>query len=212
MEKAAEAGRSTAGAHNEVRIGACAALVLCAASPAAWAEPPAQPPAQVLVAQAREPGVRVQVQTSNLPRMEAQDSAFQGPRVDVSLFPSRRLGFGLGPVLGVSGFTARQGQQPIGLPQHQPSIDFGLRWSQRVQSQQIDITAWRRMNTDDDAYTLVQSRQPVYGARLEMNLAAAARSPFALDRGFIGFQLESGARISLKRSNGRPMIYYRSTF
>jgi hypothetical protein len=153
------------------------------------------------------------VQTSTLPRMDAQDSGFQAPRIDLALMPSRASGMGLGAVVGVSGFTPRQAPQFVGLQPQRPSFDLGLRWSQRLQSQQqVDITAWRRMNTDDDAYSLVQSREPVYGARVEMNLAAASRSPLALDRGFIGMQLESGARISLKRKDGRPMVYYRTTF
>jgi hypothetical protein len=211
MEKAADPVATRAGVHKELRIGACAALALCVACPAVWSQE-AQPLGEVLVAQAQmESAMRLQVQTSTLPRMEAQDSGFQAPRVDVALFPSRPANYGLGAVVGVSGFTARQGPQ-VGLQPQRPSFDLGLRWSQRLQNQQVDITAWRRMNTDDDAYSLVQSRQPVYGARFEMNLAKAAKSPFALDRGFIGLQLESGARISLKRKDGRPMIYYRTTF
>jgi len=213
MEKAAEAGARSAGVHREPGVGACAALALCAACPALWAQDAAPPPAGVLVAQAQpEPALRVKVQTSTLPRMEAQDSGFQAPRVDVSLFPSRSANHGLGAVLGMSGFTPRQGQLPIGMQPQRPSFDLGLRWTQRLQSQQVDITAWRRMNVEDDAYALVQSREPVYGARFEMRLAAAARRPFSLDRGFIGLQLESGARISLKRKDGRPMIYYRTSF
>jgi hypothetical protein len=212
MEMAAEPGAPRAAKHKELRIGACAALALCVACPAVWSQDAAQPVGELLLAQAQvEPALRVQVQTSTLPRMDAQDSGFQAPRVDVALFPSHPANYGLGAVVGVSGFTARQGQ-PIGLQPQRPSFDLGLRWSQRLQNQQVDVTAWRRMNTDDDAYSLVQSRQPVYGARFEMNLAKAAKSPFALDRGFIGFQLESGARISLKRKDGRPMIYYRTTF
>jgi hypothetical protein len=30
--------------------------------------------------------------------------------------------------------------------------------------------------------------------------------------GFHGFQLESGAKISVKRKDGRPMVYYRTAF
>ncbi|HET8745070.1 MAG TPA: hypothetical protein VFM98_05670 [Ramlibacter sp.] len=199
-------------------MGAWAALALCVAQPAVWAQDAA--PAETLVAQAQaqaqgEPAMRVHVQTSTLPRLEAQDSGFQAPRVDVSVFPARPAHYGLGAVLGMSGFAARQGQGPIGMQPQRPSFDLGLRWSQRLNSQQVDITAWRRMNTDDDAYTLVQSREPVYGARFEMSLAAAAKrssSYFGFDRGFIGLQLQSGARISLKRKDGRPMIYYRTAF
>jgi hypothetical protein len=33
-----------------------------------------------------------------------------------------------------------------------------------------------------------------------------------MDRGFIGMQLEGGARITIKRKDGRPMVYYRSAF
>lgn len=213
MEKAAEPGTTGARKNKELRIGACAALALCVACPAVWSQVAGQPVGEVLVAQAQvEPAMRLHVQTSTLPRMDAQDSGFQAPRVDVALFPSRPANYGLGAVVGMSGFAPRHGLQPIGLQPQRPSFDLGLRWSQRLQNQQVDITAWRRMNTDEDAYSLVQSRQPVYGARFEMNLAAAARSPLAFDRGFIGFQLESGARISLKRKNGRPMIYYRTTF
>lgn len=212
MEKAADAGARIAGKNKELRFGACAALALFAALPASWAQEAAQHAAAVVVAQARrDPGVRLEVQTSTLPRMQAQDSGFQAPRVDVSLFPARPLDYGLGAVVGMSGFTPRSGQQAIGLPPQRPSFELGLHWRQRVQSQRVDITAWRRMNVDDDAYSLVQARQPVYGARFEMKLAAA-KSRFSLDRAFIGLQLESGARISLKRKDGRPMIYYRTTF
>ena len=32
------------------------------------------------------------------------------------------------------------------------------------------------------------------------------------ERGFLGLQLESGARITVRRSGGKPMLYYRSKF
>jgi hypothetical protein len=213
MENAAEAAAGVAGTHRNLRI-VCALAALWIASPVASAQEAARPAGDVLVAQAREPGVRVDVQTTTLPRIEAQDSGFQAPRVDVSLIPSRPGNYGLGPVVGMSGFAMRPGLQPIGLQAQRPSFDVGLRWSQRVQGgQHVDITAWRRMgNDDEDAYSLVQSRQPVYGARVEVSFAAAAKSPFALDRAFIGMQLEGGARISLRRKYGGPMIYYRTTF
>jgi hypothetical protein len=213
MENAAESAARVAGTYAKLRIVACAASALWVACPAAWAEEAPRLPGDVVIAQAKsEPAMRVEVQTSTLPRMDAQDAGFQAPRVDFALFPTHPSNYGLGAVVGMSGFAPRQGFQPIGMQPQRPSFDLGLRWSQRVQSQQVDITAWRRMNTEDDAYSLVQSRQPVYGARFEMSLAAAARSPLALDRGFIGLQLESGAKISFKRKDGRPMIYYRTTF
>ncbi len=166
-------------------------------------------PGEVLVADARaEQAVRLQVQTSTSPRLDGQDSSFQAPRIDLSLFPTASSN--LGAVLGISGFSNRP--SPLGLQATHPNVDLGVRWSQRLQSRQIDISAWRRMNSDDDAFTLAQMRQqPVYGARVEMNLAPS-KGPLALDGGFVGLQLESGARISIKRKDGGPMLYYRSSF
>ncbi len=187
-----------------------AVLAMFVACPLAWAQDSGPRPAEAAAAQARaEAPVRVQVQTSTLPRLESQDTGFQAPRVDVSLFPARSAG--LGAVVGMSGFTPRQ-PLPLGLAPTGPSVDFGVRWSHKLQSQnQIDITAWRRMNVAEDAYTLIQARQPVYGARVEMNLKSSS-GIVAFDRGFLGLQLESGARISIKRKNGGPMLYYRTTF
>jgi hypothetical protein len=180
-----------------------ALLAVGLACPMAWAQEAGQTPAEMAAADARtEAPVRVQVQASSLPRLEAQDSGFQAPRVDVSLFPARA--FGVGAVLGMSGFSGRQ--MPLGLAPMRPSVDLGVRWNR----DHIDITAWRRMTTNDDAYSLIQARQPVYGARVEMNLKAS-NGILGLDRA-IGLQLESGARISIKRKNGGPMVYYRTTF
>lgn len=187
-----------------------AVLAMLVTSPVAWAQDASLAPGEAVAAEARaEAPLRVQVQTSALPRLESHDSGFQAPRVDVSLFPANSRG--VGAVVGMSGFSARQ-PLPLGLAPTPPSLDFGVRWSHKLQSQnQIDITAWRRMNTADDAYSLIQARQPVYGARVEMNLKSST-GILALDRGFVGMQLQSGARISIKRKNGGPMLYYRTTF
>lgn len=211
MEKAAAAGVGT-GNRWELALGCCTALLAGTLCPAVQAQQADKPPAEVVVAQARvEPPMRLQVQTSALPRFDAQDSGFQAPRVDVSLTPFTANGSGLGAVVGIanpSSASAAVGLQP------RTSVDLGLRWTQRLQSQhQIDITAWRRMNAPDDAYSLIQMHQPTYGARVEMNLSARSpRTSFALDRGFIGLQLEGGGRITIKRKDGRPMVYYRTTF
>ena len=208
MEKAAVTG-NLAGSRWEVSQARCKALLLaaCVACPAVgWADDLGQGSAEVLLAEARvdQPGVKVQVRTSTLPRLEAQDSGFQAPRIDLSLTP--RNSHGLGAVVGVSGFNSSA--LPLGLQPQRPSLDVGLRWSQK----QVDVMAWRRMTGPDDAYSLIQMQQPVYGARVEMNLGSSKKRAFALDRGLIGMQLESGARISIKRKNGGPMIYYRTTF
>lgn len=211
MEQVGHAG-GNAGHHWEFPsgAGALAAIALWAACPLASAQDAALPPEGVMLAQVNPAPVRVQVQTSTLPRLDAQDGGFQGPRVDVSLFPANARG--LGAVIGVSGFSANQ-PQPIGLAPRGTSVDFGLRWTHKLQSQhQIDVTAWRRMNTDDDALSLIQNREPVYGARVEMKIKPAKVSFLGLEKAFLGFQLESGAKISIKRKDGRPMIYYRTTF
>jgi hypothetical protein len=206
MEKAAATG-VFAGRHWEIPLGRCAAAMLAVlALPAAWAQDSAS--SGVLNEARKESPMRLEVRTSTLPRIEALDG-FQAPRVDLALLPGNSTG--IGPVLGMS--TPRGDGQAFGLNPPRSSVDLGVRLSHRLESQrQIDVTAWRRMNTDDDAFTQVQMRQPVYGARVEMNLSAAKRSGFAAERGFIGLQLESGARITLKRKDGRPMVYYRTAF
>lgn len=228
MEKAAAAGIQ-AGVRWKTALGASAAfgLAACVACPAAAQD--AQAPAATVVAQAqidmlhmRPPAPnarvdfpagagRVEVQTSTLPRLEAQDGGFQAPRLDVSLLPTRRS-YGFSPVLGVGGIGPQRPPLP-GLAAPRASFDLGLRWTQRLAGRQrVDITAWRRMNNEEDAYMLAQMQQPVYGARVELNLSPVRKTGFALDHGFIGLQLESGARISIKRKDGHPMFYYRTTF
>lgn len=224
MEKAAAAG-ARAGTRWEMgALGAWAAfgLAACVAGPAAWAGD-AAPPDQVVVAQAHfdiplrvqlpaGDGPRLEVQTSTLPRLDAQDSGYQAPRVDVTLLPAHHAS-GISPVLGVGGLNQTNQPALAGLPAMRTSVDLGLRWSQRLSGQQhVDVTAWRRMNTEYDAYTLTQMQQPVYGARVELNLAPVHKAGFSLDHGFIGVQLESGARISVKRKDGHPMLYYRTAF
>jgi hypothetical protein len=92
------------------------------------------------------------------------------------------------------------------------SVDVGVQWSQPIGDRQIDFGAWRRVTPPPrDALSLIQQQEStVYGARVEMKLAPASKKLFA-DR-FIGLQLDSGARIGLKKSNGNPTIYYRNQF
>jgi hypothetical protein len=209
MEKVVGDSSST-GSRRHLRLAAGAAFVMWCAAPC-WAQD-ALPGLATSAAQAaaQRPQMRMQVDASALPRIEAQDSGFQAPRVDLTLFPSQRSGFGA--MLGMSGFSPSAG--PAAAPFLQsahPSVDIGLRFSQRVDSKQVDVMAWRRVNTEEDAYSLI-NQQPVYGARVEMNLSPAPKTSFLADRGFLGLQLESGARITVRRSNGHPMVYYRRTF
>jgi hypothetical protein len=39
-----------------------------------------------------------------------------------------------------------------------------------------------------------------------------ANHNFVVDRGFVGIRLDRGARITLHRSGGKPMVYYRNQF
>ncbi|HYF20002.1 MAG TPA: hypothetical protein VEA40_19200 [Ramlibacter sp.] len=91
-------------------------------------------------------------------------------------------------------------------------LDVGLQWRQPLANNQaVDITAWRRVNQQPDAMSLIEQREPLYGARVEMKIAPR-RSGFTTDYKFIGLQLESGAKIGLRRKDGRPTVYYRAQF
>src|SRR6478609_9128997 len=204
-----------AGVRRMRALGHCAsfALGLLAVCPLGWAQEAVVASSmqdRVLLAtrSSSDQSPRLEVNSSTLPRLDAQDSGFQAPRVDLAFSPQNR---GLGVVLGMGNVGLRSAVQPNSFSS-QPSVDLGLRWRQVVYSNQIDVTAWRRMNTDQDAYNLIQLRQPMYGARVEMKLGDGNKSFINAAGGFLGFQLESGAKISVKRKDGRPMIYYRTAF
>ena len=74
----------------------------------------------------------------------------------------------------------------------------------------MDVTAWRRATPPDPLY-LARSREPVYGARVEMNLKPSGTRFVATHR-FVGLQLDSGDRILLKRTDGNATLYYRTRF
>jgi len=101
---------------------------------------------------------------------------------------------------------------PIGRPVGS-GFDVGLRWRQQVGGEHmVDITAWRRVEGAQDAMSLIRQRDPVFGARVEMQLKPIRRSGFTVDQRFIGLQLDNGARISLRRKNGAPTLYFRQQF
>ena len=194
---------------------AAAALVSCAAGPG-WAQDaaPASPWAdsvEIRSEQQQQPAVRFEVNASALPRLDSQDTGFQAPRVDLTVVSANRTGLGL--AFGMSGFANRNPAAVPGAPTLRPVVDLGLTFRHALQNNgRIDITAWRRMNGDDDAYRMIVQQQPVYGARVEMQLTPANKTSLKIDRGFLGLQMESGARISIKRRNGGPMVYYRNSF
>lgn len=208
MEKVVGAGTGW----GRVPLKSCVAVAFgCCAISAAWAQEAAQ---EVMLAEARadKAPMILEINTSTLPRLDAQDSGFQAPRVDLSVLPAG--GKGLGLAIGMSGFNAARGTMlPSGYAAVRPSVDVGLTFRHAPAGQnQVDVSAWKRMASEQDAYTQVQMREPVYGARVEMKLSPVRKARFSVDRGFIGMQLESGARISIKRKDGRPMVYYRSAF
>jgi hypothetical protein len=206
MEKAA-AG-TCAGSRRVGSLGRIAALALgcCAICPPGWAQD-APAPQGLMVAEARTDNkVRLEVNTSAVPRLDNRDTGSQGPRLDVSALPAG--GSGLGLAVGMTGFSGGQPAMLLpGSPAQRGTMDVGVRWRQPVGRGQVDVTAWRRMS--DESPALVQ--QPTYGARVEMKLDHA-KPGLDLTGGFVGVQLQGGAKISIKRKNGAPMVYYRSSF
>ncbi|MBA3774624.1 MAG: hypothetical protein H0X13_19670 [Ramlibacter sp.] len=148
--------------------------------------------------------------STTLPRFGA-DGSTRSSRIDFTWLPPRRsaLGLSLGmTTLDGLGLAAPAAQASAG-----QSLDVGLHWRYTMDARhRIDVKAWRRM-APGDAATQVHLREPSYGARVEMKIGRApTRTGLVAERGFIGLQLESGARITLRRSEGKPMLYYRTHF
>lgn len=154
---------------------------------------------------------QLEVTASSLPRFDSADGATRDSRLDMTWLPPRRSALGLSLGMGsaepaaLPGFAPRNGSAT--------AVDLGLHWRYTLDGDyRVDVTAWRRM-VPPDALTLVQTREPSYGARVEMRIGRSApRNGLVAERGFVGLQLESGARVTLKRSGGKPMVYYRSKF
>jgi hypothetical protein len=191
------------------------ALLLCAFAPSTWAQ--GEDAADTVLAQATVPAARerqpqMEVSATSLPRFDNTDGATRSARIDMSWFPPRPSALGLS--VGMTGTDA------IGLSAAQPftgaspQVGLGLHWRHTLDnSNRIDITAWRRVGPTDAA-SLIQSREPSYGARVEMRIASGSKRGLVADRGFLGLQLESGARITLRKSRGGmpTMMYYRTKF
>ncbi len=153
-----------------------------------------------------------EVSGSSLPHFDLSDNATQSNRIDLALMPPGRAGLGL--AMSVTSLTGSRWNSlaPARMP-GTPAIDFGLQWRYTLDSNyRIDVTAWRRMVTPDAITVTEAIREPSYGARVEMRISTTTSRGFTADKGFLGFQLDSGARISVKRKNGGPMFYYRNAF
>jgi hypothetical protein len=154
---------------------------------------------------------RLEVDTATLPRFDSVDGALHSSRMDVTLLPHRRSGVGFAfGVSSVSGTNSAVAPWASGMP----TMDFGVHWRVTLDSNyRFDVTAYRRVQ-NADAISLIESHDPEYGARVELGLGSIqGRSKgFVSNRGFVGFQLESGARVTIRRKSGGPMLYYRNAF
>jgi hypothetical protein len=146
-----------------------------------------------------------------VPRADAGDGMTRWSRIDFSsLVPQDRSGMGLS--LGISSLAGTQSPfAPPAFATH--TLDLGVHWRYTLGGDyRFDVTAYRHM-PGTDAISLIESRDPGYGARVEMALGSEKlRKGFVAEKGFVGLQLESGARVTLKRSGGGPMLYYRNSF
>jgi hypothetical protein len=190
--------------------GALLTALLCGFTPGAWA---LDDDAAVLVAfadtnTATYSRPQFEITTSTAPRFDSEVQQ-RAPRIDMTLLSRNRPSLGLS--LGLSNFdgSAFAGGPPFAPPG--PSADVGLRWRSAAPGNYgVEISAWRHLATPD-ALELVLQRQATYGARLEMQLPSP-HSGFVADRGFLGMQLEGGARITVRRKEHVPMLYYRNQF
>ena len=158
------------------------------------------------------PGPLIEISSSNLPRFDNFDGMTRSQqRIDMALLSPGRSSFGV--TMGLSSLSAPRYGLGAGPAEVAPGVNVGLQWRYVMDNnRRIDITAWRDLGRPNDALSLIHSREGGYGARVEMQLKGGSRSPFVADRGFIGVQLDGGARITVRRSHGRPMVYYRNKF
>ena len=163
---------------------------------------------------AQRGGPQLEISTTSMPRYDNEANGNRTSRIDMTTWSAPRrsaLGFSVGVTSpdGV-GASFASGNR-VGLA---PSLDLGLKWRYTIDGNyRFDVTAYRRV-MPPDALTMIQTRDAgQYGARVEMALGSSLpKSGFVADRGFLGVQLESGARVTLRRSGGKPMVYYRSKF
>lgn len=189
---------------------AIAALLAAAHVQAALTDASATLGDAIVVAAADTPRPQFEVSASTLPRFDNIDANTQTNRIDMRLLSAGRAGVGV--ALGMNN-AAGALTGPISTLTPARSVDLGIHWRQTFDSNyRFDVTAYRKM-PNADAMSLIESREPTYGARVEMSLGSAReRKGFVADRGFLGFQLEGGARLAVKRKNGGPMLYYRNQF
>lgn len=167
-------------------------------------------PASATTAMGMGPNVVPEVSATTVSRFDP-DATSRSTRIDLTWLSPRRSALGLS--LGMTSTGGLGLGVPAALASSSQSLDVGLHWRYTMDTNyRIDVTAWRRA-VPADAVSLIHLREPGYGARVEMRIGRAPTGTgFVAERGFIGFQFESGARITLRRSGGKPMLYYRTKF
>lgn len=91
-------------------------------------------------------------------------------------------------------------------------LKLGLQWrTTPVSGQQLRAQFWRRVPLNAPHWQGGQGGwvEPVYGARVEMQLAPRKRLKL---RDLLGMQLDNGARLSVRPRKGRVSLYYRVQF
>ncbi len=83
-----------------------------------------------------------------------------------------------------------------------------LRLGPRVQHP-VDPTSWSKPQALN-APKLAHGHPAPHAGRLEAQISTR-NSALSLDRHLLGIDLDNGARITLRRSGGRSMIYYAAT-
>jgi hypothetical protein len=199
MKAVAAVGKSSS--HSSSRRWACvAALASAAASCASFAVP--------------IEGPQLEISTAALPHFDAASGPARSSRMDFTLMPEQKSRSSIGIAFGVTSVATPPGAFGAGAVPL-PLVDFGVHWRYTFDSSyRFDVTAYRRV-PNADAISLIESHDPSYGARIEMGFGsrtAAKGKGFVADRGFVGFQLEGGGRVTFKRTGGVPMLYYRNTF
>lgn len=151
---------------------------------------------------------RLELSSTTTPLFDANTAATQSTRLDMFWLPPRHPG--LGPALGLTTFGAPGFAAPRADGATGTAVDLGLHW-RYDDAWRIDVSAWRRMQSTDNP-ALVSESSPGYGARFEMQMKSSGRHQFAFERGLLGFQLEGGGHIGVRRTAGHPMLYYRTSF
>ncbi|MBC7601819.1 MAG: hypothetical protein H7255_04050 [Ramlibacter sp.] len=151
---------------------------------------------------------QLEISSVQTPRFDNIDGALRASRMDMTLLSPGRTA--IGPSVGVTSLDGPNFNS-TGFASAAPSVDLGVHFRHTTEDNyRVDVHAWRRV-PQNDALSQIQTREATYGARVEMQISQVPKPGFIADHG-IGLQLESGARITLRRSAGKPMMFYRAKF